>query len=166
MSLIIENGTGLANAESYIAVTAATAYHASLGNAAWAALASDTIREQLLRKATGYMQQTYNGRWKGVQATSTQALDWPRVGVLVNGWVVPNLTIPVDLANACAELALRAASADLSPDVGPQVTSETVGSISVSYAVGARQTTAFKAVDNLLAKYLTGGHGAIPVVRA
>ena len=165
MALIVETGTGAATSESYISVVNADTYHAARGNTLWATIQT-AEKEQGLRRATDYMQFTYSGRWKGAQATSTQALDWPRVGVVVNRWSVPNMTIPVDIANACAELGFRAAFGDLSPDVGAQVTSETVGPISVSYAVGARQSTAFKAVDNLLSKYLTGGQGSIPMVRS
>lgn len=164
MALIVENGTGLANAQSYCSVAQATAYHAARNNLAW-----DAVDEQeaALIKATDYMQQTYNGRWKGLQLTQLQALDWPRVGVMVGRFLLPYSTIPVEVINACAELALRAATGDLLPDVGAQVTSETVGPISVSYAIGARQTTSYKSVDNLLARYMTGGGaGSIPVVRA
>lgn len=164
MSLIVETGTGIANAESYISVVDATNYHAARGNAAWAALASDTEREQLLRKATDYMQSFYAGRWKGVRLTGTQSLDWPRSAVVVDGYQVAFL--PADVAKACAELALRAAAGDLAPDVGAQVVSKTVGPISVTYAAGARQSTAFKAVDQLLGRYLAGGTGSIPVARS
>jgi hypothetical protein len=36
MALIVEDGTGLANAESYVSVADATTYHANIGNTAWA----------------------------------------------------------------------------------------------------------------------------------
>lgn len=51
MSLVTEDGTAKADAESYCTVAFATTYHSDRGNAAWAALASDTVREQLLRPA-------------------------------------------------------------------------------------------------------------------
>ena len=165
MALIVETGSGAATSESYISVANADAYLAARGSTLWATIQT-AEKEQALRRATDYMRQAYNGRWKGLQPFIAQALDWPRYGVIVNGWYVPDRAVPVDVANACAEFAFRAAFGDLSPDVGAQVTSETVGPISVSYAVGARQTMAFKAIDNLLAKYLTGGLGSIPVVRA
>ena len=81
MPLVTEDGTGLATAESYATLVEAAAYHTSIGNSSWAALASDTVREQYLRKATFYMLQRYRPRWSGWRKTSTQALDWPRYNV-------------------------------------------------------------------------------------
>lgn len=175
MALVVEDGSGLANAESYISVADATAYFAARGVASWAALASDTVREQLLRKATDYMVATYSESWAGQRLTVAQALDWPRAYVprkdVVGGYgpaplYWPDDAVPELVRRACAELALRAATADLQPDVGAQVTSETVGPISVTYAEGARQNTSFKAVTNLLLPLFGGSSGQIPVRRA
>ena len=67
MSLIVEDGSGLAAAESYISVVDADAHHASRGTAeaSWVGLDTD-IKEQCLRRATDFMLETYRGRWKGV----------------------------------------------------------------------------------------------------
>jgi hypothetical protein len=181
MALIVEDGTGKADAESYIAVADATTYHAARGNADWAALASDTVREQMLRKATEYMVQQYRMRWKGVRATTVQALDWPR-GLVerpdyayagMNGYTTisgdfyfPSDDVPLEVERACAELALKAISGPLAPDLTPPVTREKVGPIEVEYAQGARQTTTYQAVDNLLAPFLKIAGGFLPVVRA
>jgi hypothetical protein len=81
MALIVEDGTGLANAESYVSVAAATTYHANVGNTAWAAITSDTTKEQLLRKATDYMVAQYRLQYAGCRRYSTQSLDWPRLYV-------------------------------------------------------------------------------------
>ena len=78
MSLIVEDGTGRADAESYASVSVADAYHTARGNTAWAALATTALKEAALRKATDYLGQTYGLRWKGYRMTTTQALDWPR----------------------------------------------------------------------------------------
>jgi len=173
MALIVEDGTGRTDAESYISVTDATAYFAARGNTTWAGLASDTVREQLLRKATDYMAQMYRVRWAGSRVTTTQALDWPRAWVpfkdAPSGYgacqpYYPNNAVPLVVAHACAELAVRAASSDLAPDVGAQVKQETVGPISVTYADGARQVNAYKAVDAMLAPFFNGS--GVPVFRA
>jgi hypothetical protein len=161
MALIVEDGTGKADAESYISVADATAYHAARGNAAWAALASDAVREQMLRKATDYMEQAYSERWKGERATTDQALSWPRSGV--HG--VDSDVVPSAVSRACAELALRAISGDLAPDLSGQVKSETVGPISVTYADGARQQVKFQAVDSMLSALLEGSSITVKLVR-
>ena len=51
MSIVIENGAGLADAESYASVAAADARCASLGLTAWAALV-EAGKEIALRRAT------------------------------------------------------------------------------------------------------------------
>lgn len=167
MALIVEDGSIVEGAESYITVADATTYFEARGNAAWSALASDTVREQVLRKATDYMLGRYGLLWKGDRVSELQALDWPRSAAYANGYLIDSGEVPLKVQHACAELAVRASAGDLSPDVGAQVKSETVGPISVTYADGARQTEAYKAVDAMLSAYLkSGGGGQIPVVRA
>ena len=173
MALITEDGTGKTDAESYISVTDADTYFSNRGNAAWAAL-NTAAKEAALRKATDYMAARYEMAWAGLRKTSTQALDWPRYYAprrdVVGGYrCLPlyhsDTIVPVGVQRACAELAVRASADDLSPDVGAQVKSETVGPISVVYADGARQDTRFALVDSMLVAYLKGA-GQIPVVRA
>jgi hypothetical protein len=173
MTLIVETGAGLPDAESYISVADADTYHANRGNAAWAALATDA-KEQALRSATDYMRQNYRLRWIGMHVSITQALDWPRAWVPIvdspGGYQgFPTYlaldVVPTEVKSACAELALRASSAALTPDVGPQVTREQVGPISVDYLPGGRQNLHFGAVEAMLAPWLKG-RGAAAVVRA
>ena len=68
MSLEVEDGTGKATAESYISVVDASTYFTARAVTAWAALASDALREAALRKATEYMIATYRDRWQGVRS--------------------------------------------------------------------------------------------------
>jgi hypothetical protein len=162
MALIVENGTGLANAESYISVVDATTYHANRGNAAWAALDSDTVREQALRKATDYMEQVYRLQWKGSRVTNTQALSWPRYDVERedgSGWYASD-AVPNEVKNACAELALKASADDLSPDLGQGIIREKIDVIEVEYDKNSPQYTQYRAVNNMLAPLLNGLSGA------
>jgi hypothetical protein len=162
MAIVIEDGTGKADAEAYISVADADTYFAARGNSAWAALTTEQ-KEQALRRAVDYMTAVYGQRWKGERSSTTQALDWPRDGVLgVASDVAP---VPVQRANA--ELALRASAGDLLADQGAQVKQEVVGPISVTYADGARQWIRYAMVDGMLAGLLRDGGGVqIPVVRA
>lgn len=173
MALVTEDGTGKTDAESYISVTDADTYFTNRGDTVWTALGTPA-KEAALRKATDYMVATYGMRWGGMRMTTTQALDWPRayvpfrdapVGYGASQPYYDDDTVPVAVQRACAELAVRASAADLAPDVGAQVKSETVGPISVTYADGARQSDTYRAVDAMLSAYLKGG-GAVPVVRA
>lgn len=170
MSLIVEDGTGLPTAESYISVVDASAYHTAMGNAAWAALASDTLREQLLRKATIYLKGKYRSRWTGVRYSSSQALDWPRSlspiqDSPLKAYYATNL-VPQDVKNACASLALRAATAPLVADQTRTKSSVTVGSISTTFQEGSSQDVRYVEIDQMLSPYLRSGTGLVRMVRS
>lgn len=169
MALIVEDGTGLADAESLCSVEHATAYHAARGNSAWAALASDTEREQMLRKAADYMEAIYRTQWGGNRLLVTQALSWPRTLVPVKdyaGAYYDSDSVPVIVANACAELALRAITGELAPDVKRQVKRVKVGEIETEYADGAPPYVRFRVVDHMLDPFMGGSGMSIRVVRA
>lgn len=156
MALIVEDGTGMADAEAYISVADADTYFAARGNASWAALTTEA-KEQALRLGADYMGAVYGPRWCGTRLTTTQALDWPRD---VEG-------VPEAVKRANAELAVRASAAPLLADAGAQVKQEVVGPISVTYADGARQGVDYKAVDAALrASGLLCRGGFIAAVRA
>jgi hypothetical protein len=81
--------------------------------------------------------------------------------VIVEGYLVDNDSVPETIKRACAELALKASSADLSPDLTQGVTSETVGPISVTYDKNSPQATRYKAIDAMLAPFLKAGSNSI-----
>lgn len=119
--------------------------------------ATDAIREQCLRKATDYMTQVYTDRWKGVRYDpDTQVLDWPREGVVVNSVEVDYDVVPTPVKNACCELALRALAGDIYPDLTQGVVREKIGVIEVEYDKTTPQSTRYKAIDAMLAPYLSG----------
>ena len=162
MALIVAPADG---AESYASVGAADTYHAARGNTSWAALTTPR-KEQLLRIATDYMMAAYGGLWIGEILDGNQRLDWPRVGAMVNGWLLDSAAVPLAVANACAELALRAATGNLYVDVdSQQVLSERVGPIAVTYANRSSGQTRFSYVDDMLGRYLRGFHGQTLLVR-
>ena len=159
MSLICEDGSGKSDSESYISVADASTYHTARGNAAWAALATDALREAALRRATDYMRQAYRSRWQGYKVNEDQALDWPRYDVEVEGYAVDSDIVPTEVKNACAELALRASAAELNPDLTQGVAREKVGQIEVEYDKASPQFTRYRAIDALLSPYLKAGGG-------
>ena len=162
MALIVEDGTGLANSESYCSVAYADTRHANLGNTAWAALAT-ADKEAALRRATNYMLQVYRQRWTGyrVKITPMQALDWPRYGVEVDHFPVHFDIVPADIANACADLALKADAGDLAPDLQQGVIREKTGPIETEYNRGTPQYTRYRAIEMMLAPYLTSNMGRL-----
>lgn len=177
MTLIVEDGTGKADAESYISVSDADAYFSKRGNAAWAALTTEQ-KEQNLRKGADYLRQAYRLRWSGVRKTATQALDWPRSFVPyedyeysgMNGSTViggnyyyPDNVVPVEVAQANAEAAVRSSVAELAPDVGRVTKREKVDVIEVEYADYAKPFTTYRVIDGLLLPFLGGSSSGVSV---
>ena len=168
MTLLVEDGSGLPAAQSYCSVAEATAYHSARGDAAWEALDSE-VQEQCLVKASTYMVGEYRLRWAGSRLTEEQALDWPRSLVprrdTAVGAYYPNNSVPSEVKNACASLALRAATAPLLKDQGQRKSSVTVGPISTTYEAGAKVATTYAEIDAVLRPFLTSGRGQIKLVR-
>jgi len=177
MALIVEDGTGLAAAESYASASFADSYFAGrLPDAEWVDKDAEE-KERALRRAADYMVQRYRMRWLGYRAQNAQRLDWPRGDVpkpdTPGGYggypayyahnVVPELVM-----EAQCELAVRhIAGTVLSPDLGPPVLSKSVGPITITYADGARQTTEFRSVDMILSPLLEPtGSSSMRLVRA
>lgn len=161
MSLIVEDGSVVPNANAYCSVSFATTYHGMRGNGdAWDAIED---KEAAIVKATDYMTQTLRARWKGARWKQEQALDWPRTDVeiddLAYGFLLDVNVVPLPVQQACAELALRTASSALAPDVARGKSHVTVGPISVTYDTADPQTKRFAAVNGLLAPYLRGTSG-------
>lgn len=159
MTLIVEDGSIVTGAESYISVADASNYHTVRGNTAWAALTTDALREAALRKATDFMRQVYRSRWQGYKVNEDQALDWPRYDVEVEGYAVDSDIVPTEVKNACAELALKASAAELNPDLTQGVLSEQVGPIAVTYDKSSPQRVRYPAIDAILSPYLKAGGG-------
>lgn len=162
-TLIVEDGTGITNADSYVASVDCDTYHANFGNAAWAG-ATQTAKDAALRQATQYLDSHY--RFTGYQLTYQQALLWPRSNVWIYGvyvrWPVKRVV------QACCELALRALTGKLQADVSDQVNlSEKVGDIEVRHAYSANAgQVRFAVVDDLLKPIATSGAGVLRVERA
>lgn len=165
MSLIVEDGTGMETAESYASVAQADARLAALGMTNWATI-TPTEKEQALRRATVAMVQFCGGRWKGTRLYRVQALDWPRYGVEVDGYAVPSTEVPVDVRNACIDLAIKAAAGDLNPDLSRAVKREKVGPLETEYADYSPQSTRYRALEQALSSYLRGSGASVPLYRA
>ncbi|WP_425254742.1 DnaT-like ssDNA-binding protein [Janthinobacterium sp. NFX145] len=167
----METGAGLADADSYASVAAADARCASLGLTAWAALA-EASKEIALRKAVQFMA-SYRTRWAGRRVYQHQALDWPRYNVVVDSFIVPSIIVPVDVVNACIDLAVRAGNGeDLLPDLDTgsnAIKKDKTGPRETEYFQNTKDARErFVAVDALLAPYFgtAGGGNSMKVTRA
>ncbi len=170
MTLIVEDGTGRSDSESFCSVEFATNYHSLRGNTAWESLASDTVREQLLRKASEYIEQVYSQRWAGIRKIGTQALSWPRDNVEIrDAWPLQyyaNDSVPTIVQNACAELALKANAGELAPDVTRVKKRVKTDVLEVEYADSTTPYTRYRAIDNMLERFFGVGGANISIVRA
>lgn len=149
MTLIVETGTGASNSEAYCSVDTATTYHAIRGNSTWALLTTAQM-EEALRRATDYIEQRYAMSWQGWRVSSSQALAWPRSGVVYDGVSVSSSIIPQSLINATAELALRAAAGELEEDLTRGILREKVGALEVEYDAKSHERKRYIAVENML----------------
>lgn len=162
MAITVEDGTGLTTADSFISVSDADAYHTARGNTGWTG--TDTVKGQALVRATSYLEQKYGLKWAGYRKTSTQALSWPRQFVPIPNLLIPEYltdsTIPVEVKNACAILALKALTAELITDEERAVISESVsGAVSVTYSEFASQQKVYPEISLTLNRYLGASSG-------
>lgn len=172
MALVVEDGTGKSDAESYVSVADADSYHTNHGNPnAWSGAVTG-VKEAALRAATQYMDGTYRNRWPGYKNTQAQALAWPRGDAAdADGWAIDSDVVPQAVKDACAELALRAVSAELRPDRtrGEDIKRkrQKVGPLEVEteYADGAPTQTQYDEVELILSAVIGSGSSRT-VVRA
>lgn len=177
MAIVVEDGTGLVNANAYISAAAARQYWLDqavvltpLDSAAPGVLSLETC----IIAATRYIELRFRSRFKGtiqfppvVGGFAGQALSFPRLCLYdVNGY--PLSGVPVRMAQACAEYMRRAIAADLLPDptqagnltanltkVGPIETSQ-------SFTPGSVQVLKpYPTADGLIAEFITTGTYAI-----
>jgi hypothetical protein len=165
MTLIVEDGTIVAGAESYNTLAEITTYHANRGNAAWALLTS-TVQEQCARKATDYLAYVYKGYWKGVLVIASQSLDYPRDKVYLEATVngsnlLASTVIPSGLKNAHAELSLIASTEVLLPAKSKSVRKKTIGPLTTEYEPLQPNYKKYSVVDSLLRPYLKAISGRV-----
>jgi hypothetical protein len=147
MALVIENGSIVANADSYVTTAEFLEYTIPRG-ITFAGTAGSS--EQTLLQAMDYLE-TVN--FYGRKSTKEQSLQWPRSGVYIDDWLVENDEIPQILKSAQIQIALAIdAGNNPSATVGREVKREKVGEIEVEYMDSAEETVQITAVNNLLKK--------------
>jgi hypothetical protein len=164
MSLIVETGAGLANAESLCSIDDADAYHLSMGNDAWSNL-DDDGKEVHLRRATMYMQQEYHDEWMGLRAQFTQALDWPRQGIVLCDEIIQFNVIPKEVKAACCELALRSISGPLRADLTQGVVRKQIGPIRIDYDKTSPLAKRYPFIDAMVQKFFGRGGNSLKIGR-
>lgn len=154
--MALDTTIGGTDSDSYGTLAEADAYHAAYGNVDWALL-DGAEKEVVMRRAVAYIDTGYS--FKGIKTESTQALEWPRSGVVVDGSYIDSDVIPVAVKRAQFELALKAVSENLIEDQeAGSITEETVDVITVKYSEYSNSgTKRFTVADRLLNKYVLSG---------
>jgi hypothetical protein len=131
VALVPETGAGLANADAYDSIAGVTTTLTKYGEeTAWLALASDTVREQVARKA--FRRMNTEPRYRGTKKTAAQAGEWPRVYAYDDdGYSYPDDEVPSGIKEAFAQFCAEGsvAGADLQPN---ETTPGTIKSEAVS----------------------------------
>lgn len=166
MSLVTEDGTGLANAESLVSVAEVTAYVAAFAGPLASLWTGDTAaKEARCRRATQYLVAEFGPRLKGRRKFDTQALPYPRIDVYDrDDFLVPDDSVPIQVKHACAELAIRAGDtlmADQAQQGAVKQRYVRVGPVakSVEYSGGTELSKSYSIVEKILKPLLKGGNG-------
>lgn len=160
ITLIVEDGSQVPNANTYVDLDTVKAYCADRD----VTLGDDDNTASKLIKACDYLE-SFNNRYTGHPASYTQSLCWPREDAFIDGHEFPGYLIPKQLKAAQMQAVISQVNGIvLMPDIqaSDYVTEETVGPITTKYAnpieVGIRPE--LSAVDALL-QSLFGNNGQL-----
>jgi hypothetical protein len=169
MTLTVETGAGLADADALVSLSDCDAYHAAQGHADWTG--ADADKESAIRRATAYLSRSIT--WTGVRTHGrAQALAWPRSGCADGeGNGIASNEIPGEIVDACCELALieLVTPGALSPVITPSkaVKRRVIGPIETEYAnplAGVNESRPASAVVMALIRPFTCSGGQSSVV--
>jgi hypothetical protein len=155
MALIVEDGSGKPNAQTYSSVADVVTYGALYG------LTTTHVDEPTIMRAMQYLEGAYFEKWVGIKKTEEQALAWPRsYATRKDGYTVSESIIPVEVKNALCALACRAtAGVVLAPDISRSdvAREEEIGPIRVRYESTAPIITIYRDIEFILRPLIMGG---------
>jgi len=152
MALIIEDGTLVANANSYVTTSELTDYATARG------ITITGDEEELLIRAMDYFESL---AFIGIKVIHTQALQWPRANVIIDDYLVELDTIPSEVIKSQIEIALAIDNGqDPAADVARSKSKVKVGELEVTYEPG-QSTTIVRKISNSIWKLLVGGVSGI-----
>lgn len=162
MAIIVEDGTIVAGANSYVTETELENYAEDRG----VTLGGDPA--VLLVAAADYLE-TFRNQYRGALVDRDQPLAWPRDGAVIEGFAWDDDEIPrqVLLAQMIVAVEIGAGEDPLNPPAALPVVKERVeGAVEVQYAapVGFKLSKTSKA--RALINALTQGAGYLRIIRA
>lgn len=171
--MIVEDGSLVAGADSYVSLAFAATYMPTTAYAAaWLGL-TDGVRENLLIRATRALDALVV--WKGYPVTSTQGVQWPRQNVppvvapgdinwLTENSYYPSNTVPLQVKQAACEYAGMNINADRLADVqgaGLHSVSVGKGAVAIEFNNETAPGALGRLIPGLLAPF-TDGVGGTP----
>lgn len=152
MALIVEDGTGLTNAEALAGTDEFFAYHAKMGNDATGV---DVARaEILLRRATAYYSGIYRNSLIGLRAFGAQSQDWPRRSNEPGFFDLFNYGVPREVREGIIELALVADKTDIFAPPKRGKKRVKIGPLEVDYDGNSPSQNQFVAASLKFARWL------------
>ncbi len=176
-AIVVEDGTGLANANSYASEAMFVTYCSDRA----ITIPNGDVRAALIR-ATQYIESAYRGRWAGSRTKyrGLQSLSWPRYGAYVDdgsridysvyqfsgaysgpgyypAYYIPSTEIPIELIQATCEAAVRelAVPGYLQPDLTlTNIKSERAGDTEFEYFQGRSSLPLITVIDGILGSLL------------
>lgn len=147
MALIIEDGSIVANANSYVT---AQEFEDWMDARAYQCEGSQSKKEQHILKAMDYIESL---NFMGIKYTKDQPLQFPRDRLFIDGYSVEANEIPKELKEAV----YNAAKADHDGDLGihpveRQTVKEKIGDIEVEYKSNSSMTRQTPGLSNALRK--------------
>jgi hypothetical protein len=171
MALVIEDGSLVSGATSYVSVAEVRAYAAArASNLPASGSPGDAAIEAACIVAIDFLE-SFRGEFQGKKVeAATQALQWPRTGATLDGAEIPSTIIPKILKDAQCQLAIESVNGlDLMPTGdGREVIRKKIDVLETEYrpgSGGAAQPVLTR-VRALLQPLLKIGFGQIKTVRA
>lgn len=164
MTLIVEDGSIVENANSYVTVAEYTSWaNARFGANRDGGSSCDADVEALIFRAMDYFE---SQNFQGDKKQSDQPLQWPRNNVYIDGYYQSSESIPKEVKQSIYELAYaeEQGNSELAA-VDRKVKREKVSSIEVEYADSSSSKVQNIAVPNAMKKLLAYGGGSNRVFR-
>lgn len=164
MTLIVEDGTKKADADTYALRATLSAYATAQGRTL---TGTDAAQDAALRRATVFIDTGF--RFAGQKFKRDQALSWPRADAYTDeDFPIRSDVVPAAVVNACCELALAALAGDFDADTdGARITREKIGELETEYAGAKGTVKRFPVAERLLGQ--VGGKrrtGTVRLVRS
>jgi len=173
VTLIVEDGTGMADADALVSLVFFRDYSANLGRDT--SSFNDDAAEQAIRRASLYLATSFD--WDGFPVGEReQAMAFPRHGITDRyGYYVDSDSVPKEIQHAACEIAYQEAQSpgSLNPVSDPSssgnVIREKIGKLEIEYdGKGTPNSEAVRpvllAVRDLLRGFLGGGRSTNPIV--